>query len=74
MEQLQDKKPRGGYSTRFKGKGVGLKSGQKPVSTTLPNKYDEYVRSLNERSEFIRQAVIEKIEREGLLEKEENAS
>lgn len=45
-------------------KGLGVKHSQKPVSVMLPPEIDALVRSLPNRSEFIRQAVIEKLERE----------
>ncbi len=43
---------------------IGLKHGQKPVSVMFPPELDVWVRSLDNRSEFIRQAVVEKLERE----------
>ena len=58
---------RGDYLTRFEAQGVGTKSGQKPISVMLPLEIDSVVRSLPNRSEFIRQAVLEKMERDGLL-------
>ncbi len=45
-------------------KGLGTKSGHKPVSVMLPPELDSWVRSLENRSEWIRQAIIEKYERE----------
>jgi hypothetical protein len=55
---------RADYKTRFKGKGVGVKHKQKPVSVMLPEDIDTIVRAMPNRSEFIRQAIIEKLERE----------
>ena len=55
---------RADYKTRFKGKGVGLKHKQRPVSVMLPEDIDTIVRAMPNRSEFIRQAIIEKLERE----------
>ena len=55
---------RADYKTRFKGKGVGVKHKQKPVSVMLPEDIDAIVRSMPNRSEFIRQAIIEKLERD----------
>lgn len=52
--------------TRFEGKGIGTKSGQKPISVMLPLEVDAIVRSLPNRSDFIRQAVIEKLDRDGI--------
>lgn len=45
-------------------KGLGTKHGQKPISVMLPPDLDEWVRSLDNRSEWVRQAIIEKLERE----------
>ncbi len=55
---------RADYKTRFQGKGLGIKHKQKPVSVMLPQEIDEIVRAMPNRSEFIRQAIIEKLERE----------
>ena len=55
---------RADHKTRFKGKGVGIKHKQKPVSVMLPEEIDAIVRAMPNRSEFIRQAIIEKLERE----------
>jgi hypothetical protein len=55
---------RADYKTRFKGKGIGVKHKQKPVSVMLPEDIDTIVRAMPNRSEFIRQAIIEKLERE----------
>ena len=53
--------------TQFKGKGIGVTHKQKPVSVMLPHEIDKVVRSLPNRSEFIRQAIAEKLEKDGLL-------
>ncbi len=58
---------RADYKTRFKGRGIGTKNKQKPVSVMLPQEIDEIVKAMPNRSEFIRQAVIEKLERDSLL-------
>ena len=55
---------RADHKTRFKGKGVGIKKKKKPVSVMLPEDLDEIVRAMPNRSEFIRQAIIEKLERD----------
>lgn len=55
---------RADYKTRFKGKGIGVKNKQRPVSVMLPEEIDAVVRAMPNRSEFIRQAIIEKLERE----------
>ena len=53
--------------THFKGKGLGTSYKQPPVSVKLPPEIDSIVRSLPNRSEFLRQAIAEKLERDGLL-------
>lgn len=58
---------RADYETRFKSKGVGTKYKQNPVSVLLPGDIDPIVKAMPNRSEFIRQAVLEKLIREGLL-------
>ncbi len=55
---------RADVKTRFQGKGLGIKNKQKPVSVMLPEDIDRIVRALPNRSEFIRQAIAEKIEKE----------
>lgn len=55
--------------TQFSSQGVGLKYKQKPVSVMLPPELDEIVRSLPNRSEFIREAIAEKVKKEILCEK-----
>ena len=65
-------KVRRDYKTRFKSEGVGTKYKQKPVSVLLPTEIDQIVKAMPNRSEFIRQAIIEKLEkleREGTLQK-----
>ncbi|MGK7895051.1 MAG: ribbon-helix-helix domain-containing protein [Xenococcus sp. (in: cyanobacteria)] len=51
----------------FKGTGMGVTHKQPPVSVKLPPEIDKIVRSLPNRSDYIRQAIIEKLDREGLL-------
>jgi hypothetical protein len=58
---------RADYKTRFQSSGVGTKSKQKPVSVLLPGHIDQVVKAMPNRSEFIRQAILEKLEREGLF-------
>ncbi|MDJ0648557.1 MAG: ribbon-helix-helix domain-containing protein [Xenococcaceae cyanobacterium MO_188.B19] len=53
--------------THFKGKGLGTTDKQRPVSVKLPPEIDNIVRSLPNRSEFLRQAIAEKLKRDGLL-------
>ncbi len=55
---------RADYKTRFKGKGIGITHKQKPVSVMLPREMDEIIRAMPNRSEFIRQAIAEKLERD----------
>ncbi|NER32311.1 MAG: hypothetical protein F6J89_33110 [Symploca sp. SIO1C4] len=47
--------------------GLGIKSNQKPVCVMLPPSIDTIVKAMPNRSEFMRAAVIEKLERDGLL-------
>ncbi len=51
----------------FKGKGMGVTHKQPPVSVKLPPEIDAIVRSLPNRSEYIRQAIAEKLKKDGLL-------
>ena len=53
--------------TQFKGKGIGVKHKQKPVSVMLPPEIDTIIRSLPNRSEYIRKAIAEKLKKDGLL-------
>jgi hypothetical protein len=50
------------------GKGLGTNHETPPISVKFSPKVDEYLRSLPNRSDFIRQAIIEKLEREGLYD------
>lgn len=45
-------------------KGLGTKHGHKPISVMLPPELDMWVRGLDNRSEWIRQAIAEKLERD----------
>lgn len=48
-----------------KNKGLGTKYGKsKPVSVMLPPELENWVRTLDNRSDWIRQAITEKYERE----------
>lgn len=53
---------------KFKSKGLGLKKGQSPrqINVAFPPDIDTLLRKMENRSEFIREAVREKLEREGL--------
>jgi len=55
---------RGDYLTRFESAGVGTKSKQAPISVMLPIEIDAIVRSLPNRSEWVRAAIAEKLARE----------
>ncbi|BAZ02841.1 hypothetical protein NIES37_68540 [Tolypothrix tenuis PCC 7101] len=48
---------RNDIATRFQSKGVGVKSGAKPISVLLPEELDAYVRNKPNRSEWLRQAI-----------------
>ncbi len=52
---------------RFKGKGLKTTRKQRPVSVKLPPELDEIIKSLPNRSEFLREAIREKAIRENLL-------
>ena len=52
---------------KFKGKGLGTSDKQSPVSVKLSPEIDSIVRSLPNRSEFLREAIAEKLRKEGLL-------
>ncbi|MGF1486086.1 MAG: ribbon-helix-helix domain-containing protein [Prochloraceae cyanobacterium] len=62
MSEL-DKKPRKDIETRFKQKGKVAKA-QSPISVRLPEDIDKIVRSLPNRSEWIAEAIEEKLARE----------
>jgi hypothetical protein len=62
------KSTKGMEKTWFQGRGVGVKNKTKPVSVLLPDDLDEVVRSMENRSEFIRQAIAEKLERDKLAQ------
>lgn len=49
---------------RLNDKGVGLRHGQKPISVMLPPELDAWVRSLPNRSEWIREAIRKQYEQE----------
>ena len=66
-------KERADIKTRFKGKGIGLKHKQKVVATALPPDLDVLVRAKPNISEFIREAIAEKLEKEGLISNSESA-
>ncbi|WP_414543169.1 hypothetical protein [Nostoc sp. CCY0012] len=51
-------------ATRSPSKGVGVKSGAKPISVLLPDELDSYVRNKPNRSEWLRQVIAEAIEKE----------
>jgi hypothetical protein len=55
---------RGDHLTRFRGEGIGTKSGQKPISVMLPLGIDEVVRALPNRSEWLRRVITEAAHRE----------
>jgi hypothetical protein len=58
---------RADYQTRFQSTGVGTKSGQKPISVMLPEDIDAIVRDLPNRSDWIRAAIVEKLQRDKFL-------
>jgi hypothetical protein len=54
-------------SARFKGAGLGIGHSHSPICALLPPELDALVRSLPNRSAFIREAIAEKLEREGMM-------
>jgi hypothetical protein len=52
----------------FKGDGLGLTHSTKPHCFKIPDPYDRILRSLPNKSDFLREAVMEKLERDGLLQ------
>jgi hypothetical protein len=55
-------------SARFKGKGLGIGHSSRPICVLLQPELDALVRSLPERSAFVREAIVEKLEREGMVD------
>jgi hypothetical protein len=53
----------------FKGHGIGVQHKTPPICAKLPPELDQLVRPMPNRSEFIREAILEKLQREGLYEK-----
>jgi len=43
---------------RFEGRGLGLRHGQRPVSVNLPEDLDRYVRAKENRSAWMRDAIV----------------
>ncbi len=58
------KKPRAG---QFQSQGKNIGTGVVPVSAKFPKEVDRLLRSLPNRSEFIREAVMEKLKAEGFI-------
>lgn len=50
---------------RFKGKGLGTKSDSKAVGVKFPPEIDAILRGMENRSEYIRNAVIRQLRRDG---------
>lgn len=51
----------------FKGKGLGTTNKQLAVSVKLPPEVDKVVRSLPNRSDWLRETIAQRLERDGLL-------
>lgn len=49
----------------FRSMGVGVRSGQSPLSVMVHHAVDAHVRGLPKKSEWLRSAIMEKLEREG---------
>jgi hypothetical protein len=52
---------------RFTGKGLGTTTDTRPICAKFPPDVERILRSLPDRSEFIRAAVIAALEEQGLL-------
>lgn len=52
---------------QFVGK-LGVRSGQDPISTKFPAEVDKILRSLPSRSDYIRNAVMAQMKRDGYLD------
>lgn len=53
------------HHTRFKGRGLGTRHKQPPLSVLVHWRVDQYVRAKPSKSDWLRSAIFEKIEREG---------
>lgn len=53
------------HHTRFKGRGLGTRHKQPPLSVLVHHAMDKYVREKPSKSDWLREAISEKIEREG---------
>ncbi len=61
------KKIIGNEATQFKGEGKGIPHNQKPISVMFPPLIDELLRNMDNRSEYIRNAIINQLYRDRLL-------
>lgn len=60
--------PKNSGRTHFKNTGLNTTDKHPPVSVKLPPELDKVIRSLPNRSQFLREAIAEKAVREGLIE------
>lgn len=58
----------GSKQTQFKGKGVGLVTKSKSLCFKIPQKYEDVILQLDNRSERIREWVIRGMVQDGLIE------
>lgn len=63
---IENEKKKKFNENKYAPKGLGTVHYQSPVCVMLPPELDKIVRSLENRSEFIRNAIAEKVKREGL--------
>lgn len=56
--------------TQFKGEGLGIKHGVKPLCVKLPPDIDEIVRALPNRSDWMRRVIVEAAQRELIRDSE----
>ncbi|MDF5717804.1 MAG: hypothetical protein PUP93_29050 [Rhizonema sp. NSF051] len=54
-------------ATRYKNAGIVLKHNQPPISVKMPEPYDSILRLMDNRSEFIRKAVVNQLKIESYI-------
>ena len=55
------------HESRIVGKGVGLKSGTQPLSVRFPSEIMDFLKAKIDTQDFVRSAVVEKLERDASL-------
>ncbi|TAG91235.1 MAG: hypothetical protein EAZ09_18975 [Oscillatoriales cyanobacterium] len=64
---MTKKKLIGNEATQFKNTGLNITHKQKPISVMLEPEIDAIVRSMSNRSDWLRKAIREQLKRDGLL-------